>query len=92
MTNRDDDPTTLITEDDIHDIMGRTQVKFNLDVALDFANALLYHLEDALKVRYSEVGNCQCMMTLQVTDLQRGYCTQCFGAITVKVSGKALDL
>lgn len=85
-----DDPTVLVSDDVIAEVLSKLEEPTSIEHGLDFANALLYHLDEALETYYSEVGKCQCLTTLQVADLHRGYCSNCFGAITVKVSGKAI--
>lgn len=90
----DADVTVLVSEEDIATILSSNDLKyeryFDQTLLLDFATTLLYHLERALEVHFGQVGKCQCMTSLQVVDLKRGYCPNCFGNITVRVSGKAI--
>lgn len=85
-----DDPTVLLNHTIIEKAMINSDLNTTLDDALDFATTLLYHLEDALEIHYGFYSECQCMSALHLTDLKRGYCLNCFGAITVRVCGEVI--
>lgn len=85
------DITTVLTEEDIAQVLGELDIPASVQQGLDFGNSLLYHLEERLENHLAIVGNCHCTTPLGVRDLKRGYCENCFAGITVKASGKAID-